>query len=109
MLTWLLATCSEVIDAMYAPSRYDHVYPFSYLYTYFVSVPHSILIQLASPTANKTYGECSVGSTLIYTQASALQLTLSSWTGSCMFPVSMAVLCSNTHELITQPLSKGSS
>ena len=63
MLTWLLATCSEVIDAMYAPSRYDHVYPFSYLYTYFVSVPHSILIQLASPTANKTYGECSVGST----------------------------------------------
>lgn len=46
----------EVIDAMYAPSRYDHVYPFSYLYTYFVSVPHSILIQLASPTANKTYG-----------------------------------------------------
>ncbi len=42
---------------MYAPSRYDHVYPFSYLYTYFVSVPHSILIQLAAPTANKTYGE----------------------------------------------------
>lgn len=53
----LFLVCSEVIDAMYAPSRYDHVYPFSYLYTYFVSVPHSILIQLASPTANKTYGQ----------------------------------------------------
>lgn len=48
--------CSEVIDAMFQPSRYDSVYPFSYMYTYFVSVPHSILIQLANPTANKTYG-----------------------------------------------------
>lgn len=46
----------EVIDAMFQPSRYDHVYPFSYMYTYLVSVPHSILIQLANPTANKAYG-----------------------------------------------------
>ena len=53
----LLCGCSEVIDAMYQPSRYDSVYPFSYLYTYAVSVPHSILIQLANPKSNKAYGE----------------------------------------------------
>ena len=41
---------------MFQPSRYDNVYPFSYMYTYLVSVPHSILIQLADPTANKAYG-----------------------------------------------------
>lgn len=41
---------------MFQPSRYDTVYPFSYLYTYFVSTPHSILVQLANPTANKAYG-----------------------------------------------------
>ena len=52
----LVLCCSEVIDAMFQPSKYDTVYPFSYLYTYFVSTPHSILIQLASPTANKEFG-----------------------------------------------------
>lgn len=51
-----MCPCSEVIDAMFQPSRYDNVYPFSYMYTYLVSVPHSILIQLANPTANKAYG-----------------------------------------------------
>ncbi|KAL3149585.1 Lymphocyte transmembrane adapter 1 [Trebouxia sp. C0010 RCD-2024] len=55
------ATCKlngadEVIDAMFQPSKYDTVYPFSYLYTYFVSTPHSILIQLANPTANREFG-----------------------------------------------------
>ena len=30
--------CREVIDAMYRPHRYDSVYPFSYLFTYFVTV-----------------------------------------------------------------------
>lgn len=60
---WL--ECSEVIDAMYQPSRYDNVYPFSYMYTYFVSVPHSILIQLANPTANKAYGELDPHAVLI--------------------------------------------
>ena len=54
-----MAGCSEVIDAMYQPSRYDQVYPFSYLYTYAVSVPHSILIQLANPTANAAFGTLS--------------------------------------------------
>ncbi|KAK9796248.1 hypothetical protein WJX73_001881 [Symbiochloris irregularis] len=46
----------ETIDAMYRPHRYDTVYPFSYLFTYFVTVPHSFLIQLAYPTANEKQG-----------------------------------------------------
>ncbi|DBA95338.1 TPA: Lymphocyte transmembrane adapter 1 [Trebouxia sp. C0006] len=45
----------EVIDAMFQPSRYDSVYPYSYLYTYFVTVPHSFMTQLAYPTANAKY------------------------------------------------------
>ncbi|KAK9807758.1 hypothetical protein WJX72_008373 [[Myrmecia] bisecta] len=46
----------EVIDAMFQPSKYDRVYPLSYLFTVFVTVPHSILIQLAFPAANAKYG-----------------------------------------------------
>ncbi len=49
--------CSEVIDAMFQPSRYDSVYPYSYLYTYFVTVPHSFLTQLAYPTANAKFSK----------------------------------------------------
>ena len=55
--------CSEVIDAMFQPSRYDSVYPYSYLYTYFVTVPHSFMTQLAYPTANAKYSKfCSLHS-----------------------------------------------
>ncbi len=32
---------SEVSDAMFQPSRYDTVYPYNYLYNYFVTVPFS--------------------------------------------------------------------
>ena len=52
--------CSEVIDAMFQPSRYDKVYPFSYMYTYFVTVPHSFMTQLAFPADNKKYSEFSI-------------------------------------------------
>ncbi|CAL5229390.1 g12708 [Coccomyxa viridis] len=46
----------EVIDAMYKPSRYDSIYPLSYIFTYVVTVPHSILTQLAWPLGNAKQG-----------------------------------------------------
>ena len=49
--------CSELIDAMFKPSRYDSVYPLSYMSTYFVTVPHSFLTQLAFPQANAKYSK----------------------------------------------------
>ena len=55
-LTFNLACCSEVIDAMYLPSKYDSVYPFSYMFTYFVTVPHALLTQLAFPVGNSQQG-----------------------------------------------------
>lgn len=47
----------EVIDAMFQPSRYDTVYPYKYLYNYFVTVPHFFLTQLAYTTANAIYSK----------------------------------------------------
>ena len=46
------------MGAMFQPSKFDRVYPLSYLFTYFVTVPHSILTQLAFPAANFKYGAC---------------------------------------------------
>lgn len=48
---------SEMIDAMFQPSLYVTVYPYNYLYNYFVTVPHFFLIQLASTTANAKYSK----------------------------------------------------
>jgi auxin influx carrier (AUX1 LAX family) len=42
----------EIIDAMWAPSKYDVVYPLSYLFTFMIAAPHSVLVQLAYPKAN---------------------------------------------------------
>ncbi|EIE20383.1 hypothetical protein COCSUDRAFT_30594 [Coccomyxa subellipsoidea C-169] len=42
----------EIIDAMWAPSKYDLVYPLSYLFTFTIAAPHSMLVQLAFPTEN---------------------------------------------------------
>ena len=58
----LAITLKTYLTPLVCHLLHHQVYPFSYLYTYFVSVPHSILIQLASPTANKTYGEQKVHS-----------------------------------------------
>ena len=44
---------------MFQPSRYDQVYPLSYMYTYFVTVPHSFLTQLAFPADNAKYSKTS--------------------------------------------------
>lgn len=41
---------------MFLPSKYDSVYPFSYLFTYFVTVPHALLTQLAFPIGNAQQG-----------------------------------------------------
>ena len=43
---------SEIIDAMWAPSKYAVVYPVSYLFTFAIAAPHSILVQLAFPAGN---------------------------------------------------------
>lgn len=47
----------EVIDALFNPGCYDTVYPYSYLFTWFVTIPHSLLTQLAFPDDNTKYGE----------------------------------------------------
>ena len=57
ILTYAGLTCSEVIDALYNPGVYDTVYPYSYMYTWFVTLPHSILTQLAFPVDNAKYSE----------------------------------------------------
>ncbi|CAL5220457.1 g2477 [Coccomyxa viridis] len=44
----------EIIDAMWKPSAYDWVYPLSYLFTFSIATPHSILVQLAYPKGNLT-------------------------------------------------------
>ena len=41
---------------MYLPSKYYSVYPFSYMFTYFVTVPHALLTQLAFPVGNAQQG-----------------------------------------------------
>ena len=46
----------EIIDAMWAPSKYDVVYPLSYLFTFMIAAPHSVLVQLAYPKANLAQG-----------------------------------------------------
>lgn len=50
------AHCSEIIDAMWAPSKYDLVYPLSYLFTFTIAAPHSMLVQLAYPKENLAQG-----------------------------------------------------
>lgn len=47
----------EVIDALFNPGCYDTVYPYSYLFTWFVTIPHSLLAQLAFPADNAKYSE----------------------------------------------------
>ncbi len=47
----------EVIDALFNPGCYDTVYPYSYLFTWFVTIPHSLLTQLAFPADNAKFGE----------------------------------------------------
>lgn len=42
---------------MWKPSAYDWVYPLSYLFTFSIATPHSILIQLAYPKGNLAQGE----------------------------------------------------
>jgi auxin influx carrier (AUX1 LAX family) len=41
---------------MFKPSMYDRIYPFSYIFTYIVTVPHALLTQLAFPNANGVQG-----------------------------------------------------
>ena len=47
----------QIIDAMWKPSAYDWVYPLSYLFTFSIATPHSILVQLAFPEKNLQQGE----------------------------------------------------
>ena len=47
----------QIIDAMWKPSAYDWVYPLSYLFTFTIATPHSILVQLAYPEKNLKQGE----------------------------------------------------
>ena len=47
----------QIIDAMWKPSAYDWVYPLSYLFTFSIATPHSILVQLAYPKGNLLQGE----------------------------------------------------
>lgn len=42
----------EIIDAMWSPSKYDIVYPLSYLFTFTIAAPHSVLAQLSWPVEN---------------------------------------------------------
>ena len=42
---------------MWKPSAYDWVYPLSYMFTFSIATPHSILIQLAYPAGNLAQGE----------------------------------------------------
>ena len=41
---------------MWAPSSYDWVYPLSYLFTFSIAAPHSVLVQLSYPQANLHQG-----------------------------------------------------
>ena len=50
----------QIIDAMWKPSAYDWVYPLSYLFTFSIATPHSILVQLAFPSLNLKQGTASV-------------------------------------------------
>ena len=49
---WAPLLCSEIMDAMWKPSKFDRVYPFSTAFTFFVTVPHSVLSVLAFGKAN---------------------------------------------------------
>ena len=59
----------QIIDAMWKPSAYDWVYPLSYLFTFSIATPHSILVQLAFPGLNLKQGAMS---TLTFTHSKAL-------------------------------------
>lgn len=41
---------------MWAPSKYDLVYPLSYLFTFTIAAPISMLVQLAYPKENLAQG-----------------------------------------------------
>ena len=49
----------QIIDAMWKPSAYDWVYPLSYLFTFSIATPHSILVQLSFPGLNLKQGAAS--------------------------------------------------
>lgn len=53
--SWVYAV--QIIDAMWKPSGYDWVYPLSYLFTFSIATPHSILVQLSYPKGNLLKGE----------------------------------------------------
>lgn len=42
----------EIMDAMWKPSKYPRVYPFSTAFTFFVTIPHSVMVVLAYGAAN---------------------------------------------------------
>lgn len=44
----------EIMDSMWKPSKYPKVYPFSTLFTYMVTVPHSVMVVIAYGAANAT-------------------------------------------------------
>lgn len=41
---------------MWSPSKYDIVYPLSYLFTFTIAAPHSVLVQLSRPAENLAQG-----------------------------------------------------
>ena len=45
---------------MWKPSAYDWVYPLSYLFTFSIATPHSILVQLSFPGLNLKQGAASL-------------------------------------------------
>ena len=45
------------MDAMWAPAKYSRAYLVSFFYIFFLTLPHSISVQLAYPDANLKNGE----------------------------------------------------
>lgn len=76
---------------MFQPSRYDVVYPFSYMYTYFVTVPHSFLTQLAFPADNQKYSKLTLSPAPHHNTSQLSQLTC---THACFFPPLHTCICS---------------
>lgn len=50
------AMALEIMDAMYKPEKYARAYFWSYLYIFSLTMPHSISVQLAYPTASLKNG-----------------------------------------------------
>ena len=76
---------------MFSPSRYDRVYPFSYIFTLIVTLPHSFLIQLAFPTQNAKYGASALLCTLVASVHRLVGLAL---------PAASTVLCLLAHTFL---------